>query len=568
MKRILFFILLLLGSACVYAGTGTKINFPLNGNGFLINKNLNKVIHESSMGNNINWAAHTNTSKEFYSFANTLELYQYESTDLPVNFEYDLTIKGKLMYYQLGSSMPVSQIVTLHINNKQKGASRLTDFYSYTNAYKSQFIIDEINLTGIPPKGTDLYAAVSKLVELNLSIQSTHYLQPVLGHPIMVLEPPCLDETSNEMVITWPVFSYAEEYELELLYVDDYKENGTPLSQADINFDFRENATRIVLKEMFYRLPMVYDRGYILYRVRPIGRGGPLWDKRIPGPWSTALVYGTVDHFNEKIYVAANAVHTLKKINWQVTTTYAEDGKRKDVVQYSDGLYMTRQTVTGVSQARNIFTVNGTNGGLENIQPCSLLGTEKLKEIIAQENIYDFNGRVGVQIMPVPTGTHQIDYIPHLNQNSSGIPYSWNDFDRFDNCGLPAKPLKQTGTGSLGAGQYYSPGNPNKLGYNAFIPDANGFAFSRVQYTDDNTGRVSRQGGVGPKFQLDSTHETKFFYGTPNQVELDRMFGTEVGFAKRYLKKMVVDPNGQTSVTYENPEGKTIATALAGDRKS
>ena len=168
--------------------------------------------------------------------------------------------------------------------------------------------------------------------------------------------------------------------------------------------------------------------------------------------------------------------------------------------------------------------------------------------------------------MPVPTGTHKIDYIPHLNQNTAGIPYSWNDFDKLNTCSLPAGALKQTSTDAFGAGVYYSPTNPNKVGYNAFIPDAKGYPFSRIQYTDDNTGRVNRQGGVGIDFQLESTHETKFFYGAPNQTELDRMFGTEVGYAKRYLKKMVVDPNGQTSVTYENPEGKTIATALTGDR--
>ncbi|MDR3697046.1 RHS repeat-associated core domain-containing protein [Mucilaginibacter sp.] len=564
MKRKLLFILFSLSGTCLFAGTGPKINFPFNGINFVVNNNPNQPVMQAAMPGNVNWAAQVNTSQEFYSFANTLELYQYESTDLPVNFEYDLTVKGKLEYQQMGSAAFISQEVVLHINNKLQGGSRRIDFYSYSNAYNSKFTVESVDLTGNPPSGTDLYTAVRKIVELNLGITQTHFTQPNLALPVAISSVPCVDNTSNELVLSWPAIPYAEEYELEMLYADDYNNDGTPLPQSAIKYDFRENSTRVVLKQLFYRLPIVYDRGYLLYRIRPVGRGGPLWDKRIPGPWSPGLATGTVNNFTTKKYITAGEAHTSNRINWQLTTTYAEDGKRKDVVQYSDGLYMNRQTVTGVSDARNLFTENITDNGSIAIPVCAIPGMDKIKEIVAQENIYDFNARVGVQIMPVPTGTHRIDYIPHLNENAAGVPYSWNDFDIRNACSLQTGRLSQVVSGAFGAGVYYSPGNPNKLGYNAFIPDAGGYPFSRVQYTDDNTGRLSRQGGAGLKFQLDSGHETKFYYGTPNQVELDRMFGTEVGYAQRYLKKMVVDPNGQTAVTFENPEGKTIATALTG----
>ena len=45
-------------------------------------------------------------------------------------------------------------------------------------------------------------------------------------------------------------------------------------------------------------------------------------------------------------------------------------------------------------------------------------------------------------------------------------------------------------------------------------------------------------------------------------------FGSNVGVASHYKKSMVVDANGQTSVTYLDQEGRTIATALAGDNPS
>ena len=70
---------------------------------------------------------------------------------------------------------------------------------------------------------------------------------------------------------------------------------------------------------------------------------------------------------------------------------------------------------------------------------------------------------------------------------------------------------------------------------------------------------------MGPDHQLGSQHETNYFYGVPLQEELDRLFGSEVGDNKHYKKNMVQDANGQVSVTYQDMQGNTIATALAGD---
>ncbi|HYC29765.1 MAG TPA: hypothetical protein VEB42_13125, partial [Chitinophagaceae bacterium] len=54
-------------------------------------------------------------------------------------------------------------------------------------------------------------------------------------------------------------------------------------------------------------------------------------------------------------------------------------------------------------------------------------------------------------------------------------------------------------------------------------------------------------------------------YGTPDQKELDALFGTEVGDRSHYFKTMVRDANGQYSVSYSDMHGRTIATALAGN---
>ncbi|WP_315815571.1 hypothetical protein [Paraflavitalea speifideaquila] len=116
-----------------------------------------------------------------------------------------------------------------------------------------------------------------------------------------------------------------------------------------------------------------------------------------------------------------------------------------------------------------------------------------------------------------------------------------------------------------GASRYYSPANELRdSSFNQFIPDAKGFPYTETEYLPDNTGRISRQGGVGETFRLGSDHESRYYYGTPDQRELDALFGTEVGDYTHYFKNMARDANGQYSVTYVDMKGRTIATALAG----
>ncbi len=136
-----------------------------------------------------------------------------------------------------------------------------------------------------------------------------------------------------------------------------------------------------------------------------------------------------------------------------------------------------------------------------------------------------------------------------------------------------AKGADKLGTQS-GAAKYYSPQNQNvNNGFNKFIPDAKGYPFTETKYTQDNTGRISAQSGVGPHHQLGQTdmldgttvnHETKYYYGTADQEDLDALFGTEAGNYTHYFKNMVRDANGQYSVSYIDMHGRTIATALAG----
>jgi RHS repeat-associated protein len=117
-----------------------------------------------------------------------------------------------------------------------------------------------------------------------------------------------------------------------------------------------------------------------------------------------------------------------------------------------------------------------------------------------------------------------------------------------------------------GAGKYYSPLTAPPGTLKDYIPDAEGYVFSQTEYLNDGTGRVSKQSGVGQAFRMDDSHVTKNYYGSAAAAELQRLFGNNVGNASHYKKNLVVDPNGQVSVSYLDQEDRVIATALAGEK--
>lgn len=349
------------------------------------------------------------------------------------------------------------------------------------------------------------------------------------------------DNHYDELLITWDDIESAEEYQLEWVYINDYDTVGTYYADTELNYDFKHNSTRISTTSSEYKISLAYDRGYICYRVRAIGRATTDLNKRIFGVWTDADK-GTVDNVN--YYFKNYAWHDT--LNWQFSASYAEEGKKKEVVSFFDGSLRNRQMVTKINSDNNT---------------------------IVGETIYDHQGRPAIQVLPTPVqdldcigdSATSLKYYHNFTQNQDSIPYSRTDFDVDDTTGVLCNVVADSmGTGN-GAARYYSPDNPDQTDENAFIPDAELFPFTQVEYTPDNTGRIRRQGGVGEDFQLGSGHESKYYYGHPSQIQLDRMFGSEVGDKAHYQKNMVVDPNGQISVSYMDQEGRVIATSLAGD---
>ncbi|MFP5041655.1 RHS repeat-associated core domain-containing protein [Parasediminibacterium sp. JCM 36343] len=316
---------------------------------------------------------------------------------------------------------------------------------------------------------------------------------------------------------------------LEDELASDYISGGT-INTAQL---FASNATRVDLASGVsgYTIPLFYDGyGKLYYRIRATNykpNGTATY-----GPWVVASAYAFAGHNN--------------KLNWQVTTTYAEEGKRKTVMQYYDGLLRGRQTVTKDN------TTNTT---------------------IVAETFYDAHGKAAIQVLPTPTMGHALAYTQGLNlfngQTAGTNPASMFDLEPLT---LPTgtkhnetPPLDST---SPGAAQYYSSSNPLLSTSDPFapqIPKASGYPYTVTRYTPDATGRVMYQSGVGNTLKLGSGHEAKYFYGSAAQEELDGLFGTEAGNYTHYFKNMVSDANGQMSISYVDMHGRTIATALAGD---
>jgi RHS repeat-associated protein len=344
----------------------------------------------------------------------------------------------------------------------------------------------------------------------------------------------------DELVVSWSPITGAEEYELEWTYVDDYT-NGSvtsTIAAGAIAYDFKYNSTRISTTGFNYKINLVYERGYIIYRVRGVGRKLSNIATVIYGTWSitpdigtglTSLACGTSSYY----YCLGHKT----AFNWQYSSTFAEEGKKKEVVGYYDGGLRNRQTVTKI-----------------NTTDTAIVG----------ESFYDFQGRKAIDALPVPAQSPALTYYPNFNKNLSLTKYSRDDFDK-DVTGQPCNVNTGGMSPTTGASRYYSNLNTNSSYQQTFLPDAQNYPFNQVEYTPDNTGRIRKMGGVGPTHQLGNNKETKYYYGRPLQEELDRLFGAEVGYDRHYKKNVVVDPNGQVSISYLDQEGHVIATALSGN---
>nr|WP_315252457.1 polymorphic toxin type 43 domain-containing protein [uncultured Flavobacterium sp.] len=462
---------------------------------------------------------------------------------------YSVTANFQITPYDQARNPLLAEMVTKsmtvnYINSFSSVGANFSDFnyFKIKNKFGILVTLDPSsivvkNSAGVPITPTTAY---TDNVTVSMGFKAKRY------YPLAttLISPTATPNTAATAVtIGWGALAGAVEYELEWTWVDNYNAASSTAITApqdilftDRNFDL--NNTRIVVKANptanAYEIPQIYSRGYLLYRIRGIGRNPANENAKVFGNWSsgtTAKV--TVADWLHKITIAE---HESTK-NWQFQASYAEDGKKKEVVSYFDGSLRNRQTVTKINTSNTA---------------------------VVGEVIYDTQGRPAIEVLPTPTADNTIHYYPNYNLFNPTTKYSNKNFDYDSNaCVTNTASMDNTVSGSS---KYYSSNNTFTSSINRnFIPDAKLYPFSQIEYTPDNTGRISRKGGVGNQHQLGSNHEMKYFYATPIDLELNRLFGYKVGDVSHYKKNTVIDPNGQISVSYLDPQGRTIATALAGE---
>jgi RHS repeat-associated protein len=347
----------------------------------------------------------------------------------------------------------------------------------------------------------------------------------------------------NTLDVCWNYLPGAETYELEWVYVSDGSEAGANPPSPDIAYNFK-NATRVELAQTSYKISLAFPKGYIVYRVRAVGYdidGGSDFDHFDYSHWSyepTTFGVGQAktDHATEFCYYYYTGLDTEK--NWTYTVSFAEDGKRKEVAAYFDGSGRNRQSVTVVNSDNNA---------------------------IIAESKYDQVGRAAVNILPAPTASQGVRY---YSNGSTPINGNWghNNFSTDNHLDDNNTTLPEALPSNSLASTYYSSSNPMGFNNKKVVPDADGYPYSFTQVSNDGLNRPVVTTGVGEalRYKAQGGHNTRYFYGVPAQVELDRLFGNEAGYAEYYQKNRVIDPNGQQSVQYLDAQGRTVATALAG----
>jgi RHS repeat-associated protein len=479
----------------------------------------------------------TNSVKDLVTF----KIDEFANIVLPDSFK--VTITFKVYYSKLlagAEAQDSSALQTLIVEYNKLRTYQSKAVYNYTGGYKSQVKIFSVT------SNTGTFSAYKDVLMLENEIvvsrdyafdPNTNTIQSITGILGSLTDADSCS-SAGEYMVSWSKINVTNEYDLEWTYIDSialpnyYVPSTTTVDPKKV---FQNNGTRVSITRENYQIPLLYDNGGILfYRVRPvkIRTGG----QRVEGQWSSIYPAGLGSY--------GYAGHE-RNLNWQSSTSYAEEGKRKSVVQYFDGTLRNRQTVT--KDNNTCYT-------------------------IVAESMYDYQGRPVIQVMPAPTLNRLIGYTPNFNRTVNGTPYDKTIYDAdataaANNC---SDTLPGMGTMS-GASQYYSPSNLTiNSGFNKYIPDAKLYPFTETRYTSDNTGRISMQGGVGKEFRINDlgaegySHQTKYYYGSADQEELDALFGTEAGNASHYSKNMVKDANGQYSVSYVDMHGRTVATALAG----
>jgi RHS repeat-associated protein len=445
------------------------------------------------------------------------------------------------------STIPVVKNHSLRLSKNEAGGElKLADQLQFTNGYDVRIKVKNIASDQydsiLPPLfklSSWIYIDRHQVMNASAGQYSLFALTEEDAFPVIY----ALDTSSGNKTVNvqrgtvWG----AVEYDLEWTFIDSTLNNITVLdsirnhqqvSEAALNTLFKHNANRIFFGAVSsYKIPLVANSDFLMIRMRTVSYDD---GKRVEGSWQYR------DAAQQFCFLNLQHLRHQQNLNWIYTANFIEEGLRAESINFFDGNFTSKQNI--------------------------VLDNENSTAIV-NESIYDrFNRQVG-SFLPAPTPQNNLWFKTNFNVGLNNKPFDYKFInDSVNNCCITAPAVAN----SSGAGNYYSSASwllaQNRNTFDQYTPSADSFPYSLQQFTDDATGRIRYQGGVGKQFQLNENNGkyTSFFYGKPGQYELDKLFGNNAGFAQHYLKNLTVDPNGVLSVSYLNAAGNVIATALSG----
>ncbi|HTJ11853.1 MAG TPA: LamG-like jellyroll fold domain-containing protein [Dinghuibacter sp.] len=430
------------------------------------------------------------------------------------------------------TASPQTVNLTIRYDTAKGKAYTAVALYRFSGAYKFSVVINSINSPELGSQLPSIFRLTGRTVIdrkypfTDNSTDVTAFQQP----------------NPSQLQLGWTPANYpgAETFDLEWTFIDSASQrgysilnnfgNGATIPQDTLAYWFTNNATRINTSASGYTINLHYNAGWVLFRVRGVQIHYPD-NIRYEGAWN----YQASPAAGGGVQSAAVPVQWHERwLNWSYTGMFTEDGKSKELVNYQDAMSRTRQSVT-------------------------LNNSDRVASVA--EAIMDDMGRTALAVMPGIAPDTTIHYFRDFNRNAAGQAYSYADFRQGAGCQVIPSPMST----ASGASAYYSKTTPFPQAFHAaYVPNAHGYPFAVIQYTPDNTGRLEQTGDVDTAFQPGGAHTTRYFYGKPQQVELDRLFGSEAGLASHFVKNMIADPNGLVTVTYGDANGRVVATAVAG----
>ncbi len=306
------------------------------------------------------------------------------------------------------------------------------------------------------------------------------------------------------------------------------------------SYDFRNNATRIFTNDTKFNIPVAQKEGTLVFRVRMVRPDPANFLKRIYGDWNLGTDNGLISNVssNNKLAIAHSSNDDM---NWDLKMSFVEDGKYKQVVTYYNGLLKPKQVQTRFN-------------------------SKPTQTIIAQ-SLYDNEGRAVINSLPIPVdGKSKFGYqYGFLKPNTGGSEYikSWYDAKQSPSeCANEEVEVPALHNNAI-ANQYFSTNN-NGTGKDAFIPDAEGYPFTRKILAAENSEKVLFEGKAGSALQLGNGKETEYLYGAPIQSELNKYFGQDIGKSNYYRKMITTDGHDQDMFSITDDDGKIVASGLIG----